>query len=63
MDDSDSDQRLAHITDPPQFLTLEKLNKLTGINYHKVLYVLKQAIITPRSRFDNTLYAYTLTLP
>lgn len=38
MDDEPTDQRLEHHRNPPEFLTLEELHKITGVEYFKVLF-------------------------
>lgn len=40
MDDEPTDQRLEHQRNPPQFLTLEELFKITGVEYFKVTTLL-----------------------
>lgn len=37
MDDNQSDQRNEHHQNPPIFVDMEKLNKLTGVEYFKVI--------------------------
>lgn len=36
MDDAETDQRLEHQRDPPQFLTVDELFKQTGVEYFQV---------------------------
>lgn len=36
MDNEATDQRLEHHRNPPQFLNLEELYKVTGVEYFKV---------------------------
>lgn len=36
MDDSEDDQRLEHQREPPHFITLEELYRITGVLYIKV---------------------------
>ncbi|XP_076678064.1 acireductone dioxygenase 1 [Andrena cerasifolii] len=38
MDNSDADQRLEHYKEPPEFLSLLDLYKITGVEYFKVDY-------------------------
>lgn len=44
MDDEPTDQRLEHHRNPPQFLALDELYKITGVEYFKVNE--KQTLIT-----------------
>ena len=39
MDKSDADQRLEHHTEPPQFLSVEELLKMTGVEHFKVRFL------------------------
>lgn len=45
MDCSDSDQRLEHMRDPAEFVTLEEIEKRTGVLYWHVSY----SVISPLS--------------
>lgn len=59
MDDSPEDQRLEHHLDPPQFVTLEDLAKITGVTYWKVRQVSQRCL----SALIGLLAASALTTP
>lgn len=39
MDDSSADQRLEHHREPPKYLTLKELFKITGVEYFEVKHM------------------------
>lgn len=41
MDNDPSDQRLEHHLQPPKFVSLDELFKITGVEYFKVKYTLQ----------------------